>query len=197
VAKWIESYQRQWMRIAAQQDPHNTEVPAWAWKAARYLGTLADPIGYDKFSFTPRPAYVDGFGAGLRAVWDAAQSEDARQQATSGRPGDSDEHVASSTAPGAQATTPRLPPKPDQAIEAAYVADLEAIDPDIVHGKPDKAVNRGRNQCLGIAEWPEDQTRLIDRVQKRFTSPSHPHGFGPNKSAQILAVVRKHLYTTS
>jgi hypothetical protein len=91
---------------------------------------------------------------------------------------------------------PGVPPKPDAATATAYVTDLEAIDPDIVHGKPDKAVSRGRDQCTSVAQWPDDQTKLVDLVQQRFISPDHPEGFGPEKSARILAVVRQYLCPT-
>ncbi len=79
---------------------------------------------------------------------------------------------------------------------AALVADLDAIDPDIVHGKPDKAVNRGRNQCSSVRQFPDDQAKLVDLTNKRFTSPDHPDGFGSDKAAQILAAVRKNLCPT-
>jgi hypothetical protein len=89
-----------------------------------------------------------------------------------------------------------IPPKPDAATKQSYIMELVAIDPDIVHGKEDKAVSRGRDQCSGVKKWPSDQARLVDLTQKRFTSPDHPEGFGPDKSAQILAAVRKYLCPT-
>src|SRR6266536_2506615 len=73
VATWITSKKEVWGRVAAGLDPHSTQLPDWAATAAGYLGTLADPICYDQFSFTPTDAYLAGFGAGLRAVWDAAR----------------------------------------------------------------------------------------------------------------------------
>ncbi|MET8853489.1 hypothetical protein [Amycolatopsis sp. NPDC004625] len=76
------------------------------------------------------------------------------------------------------------------------MADLEVIDPDIVHGKPDKAVSRGRDQCTSVAQWPDDQAKLVGLAQQRFISPDHPEGFGPEKSTRILAVVRRYLCPT-
>jgi hypothetical protein len=73
VGQWITPQREQWSLIAAGHAPERAEIPAWAWKAARWLGALADPIGYDEFSFTPTDTYLDAFGAGLRAVWEAAQ----------------------------------------------------------------------------------------------------------------------------
>ncbi|TDV54183.1 hypothetical protein [Actinophytocola oryzae] len=89
-----------------------------------------------------------------------------------------------------------IPPKPDATTKQAYIAELVAIDPDIVHGKEDKAVSRGRDQCSSVKQWPNDQTKLVDLTEQRFTSPDHPEGFGPEKSAQMLAVVRKYLCPT-
>jgi hypothetical protein len=76
VAAWIRPWHDQWSRIAARLDPHNTQVPDWAWKAARYLGTRADPIGFDQFSFTTTEAYLTGFGTGLKAVWHAMREQE-------------------------------------------------------------------------------------------------------------------------
>ncbi|MFJ3668645.1 hypothetical protein ACIPSE_19590 [Streptomyces sp. NPDC090106] len=39
-----------------------------------------------------------------------------------------------------------LPPAPDTATFSACIADLDAIDPDIVRGEDDKPVSRGPNQ---------------------------------------------------
>jgi hypothetical protein len=106
---------------------------------------------------------------------------------------------APSTPPSSAPAAPSvagIPPKPDAATQAAYIADLEAIDPDIVHGKPDKAVSRGRDQCGTVANAPTDQAKLIDFTTQRFTSPDHPNGFGPEVSARILAAVRKHICPT-
>lgn len=89
-----------------------------------------------------------------------------------------------------------IPPKPDAATQQAYVAALIAIDPDIVHGKEDKAVDRGRNQCSSIKQGPGDRAKLVGLTQQRFSSPTHPEGFGEAKSAQILDVIRKHLCPT-
>ncbi|MCT2584624.1 hypothetical protein [Actinophytocola gossypii] len=100
---------------------------------------------------------------------------------------------APTTPSSAQPGVLGVPAKPDEATAVAYVADLEAIDPDIVHGKPDKAVSRGRDQCSSVAEWPDDQAKLVGLVQRRFISPDHPEGFDPDKSARILAVVRQYL----
>ncbi|MFJ7205219.1 hypothetical protein ACIQWR_16955 [Streptomyces sp. NPDC098789] len=89
-----------------------------------------------------------------------------------------------------------IPPKPDAATQAKYLAALAAIDPDIVNTKPDKAVDRGRNQCDTIASFPTDKQKQTDLTNQRFTSPTHPDGFGPAKAGKILDAVHTHLCPT-
>lgn len=85
-----------------------------------------------------------------------------------------------------------LPPLPDPAARSAYIADLTAIDPDIVHDRPDAMVYRGRNQCRSIKDG-QSHERLLATTNYRFTSPAKPNGFGTDTAARILAVVKKHL----
>lgn len=103
------------------------------------------------------------------------------------------------SSPSATAAAPKgkgIPPKPDAATQAKYIAALTAIDPDIVNTKPDKAVDRGRNQCETIANFPKDDQKQIDLTNQRFTSPNHPDGFGPAKAAKIRDAVHTHLCPT-
>jgi hypothetical protein len=86
-----------------------------------------------------------------------------------------------------------IPSKPDAATTAAYIGALKAIDPDIVHGKDDRAVSHGRDQCGSVHSSPNDQAKLVDLANQRFTSPNHPNGFGKDKATRILEVVRKYL----
>jgi hypothetical protein len=93
---------------------------------------------------------------------------------------------------------PELPPKPDEASASAFIAELNAIDPDIVHGRPDKAISRARDQAQATAAWPDAEPKLIDAklvelTRQRFTSPNHPDGFGSAIAAQILAAIRRHI----
>ncbi len=85
-----------------------------------------------------------------------------------------------------------IPPEPDAATVAAYIAELEAIDPDIVHGEPDKAIDRGRNICQSIANGVEGE-QLIASTNMRFISPNHPGGFGQEVAAQIVEHTRSYL----
>jgi hypothetical protein len=85
-----------------------------------------------------------------------------------------------------------IPPEPKPAARAAYIADLDAIHKDIVHGKPDKAIDRGRNQCSSIKQG-QDRAKLIETTNFRFSSPDHPNGHGTDIAEQILDVVHKRL----
>lgn len=104
---------------------------------------------------------------------------------------------ATSSPPAAEAPKGKgIPPKPDAATQAKYIAALTAIDPDIVNAKPDKAVDRGRNQCETIANFPKDDQKQIDLTNQRFTSPNHPDGFGPAKATKIRDAVHTYLCPT-
>ncbi|MFE6103197.1 hypothetical protein ACFVQ4_25015 [Streptomyces laurentii] len=85
-----------------------------------------------------------------------------------------------------------IPPEPTAATRAAYIAALDAIDKDVVHGKPDKAVDRGLNQCSSI-KGNKDRAKLIELTNSRFSSPSHPDGHGLAKAEKILDAVHKNL----
>ncbi|MFF8788117.1 hypothetical protein [Streptomyces sp. NPDC015125] len=86
-----------------------------------------------------------------------------------------------------------IPPKPDAATELGYIRALTGIDPDIVHGKEAKAVERGRNQCQTIHHFPKDKSKQAGMAEMRFTSPHHPKGFGKVKAAQIVVAVHTNL----
>ncbi|MFB6679255.1 hypothetical protein ACFCWG_44060 [Streptomyces sp. NPDC056390] len=86
-----------------------------------------------------------------------------------------------------------IPPKPDATTQAKYIQALTRIDAEIVNGKPDKAVSRGRNQCSMIHNFPKDKAKQVDSAELRFISPNHPEGFGKAKAAQIVEAVHTHL----
>ncbi len=102
VRPWLKPQLEHWIQIAAGHAPDGVEIPEWAWKAARRLGSVADTVGYDEFSFTPTDTYLDAFGAGLRAVWEAARSEAATDRG-GGRGGDV-EHSMRTSRPPVRAT---------------------------------------------------------------------------------------------
>lgn len=103
-----------------------------------------------------------------------------------------------SAAPPATGSVPAragIPPKPDAATQAAYIAALKAIDPAIVGDKePDRIVGRGRDQCGSIADWPNDRPKLVGLVQQRFTAPGKT--FDAKTAGRILDVVHQHLCPT-
>jgi len=69
---WLESWRNGWLDIQMGRAPSGATRPAWLPLLADYLGALVDPIGYDRWSFTPSRVYLDGFVAGLRTVWQDA-----------------------------------------------------------------------------------------------------------------------------
>lgn len=79
------------------------------------------------------------------------------------------------------------------ADQETFVKALDDIDPAIVDGKPEKAYDRGRNQCDSIKKTPDDRTKLLDLTRQRFTSPKHPNGFPPATVEKILDAVKTHL----
>ncbi|MGE7437898.1 hypothetical protein [Kitasatospora sp. NPDC001175] len=126
----------------------------------------------------------------------AAASPAAPAAGTSARPGQSGSDAASGSAAPAKPAAPSdagLPPKPDPGVVTKLVAALDTIDPDIVAGHPDQAVELARSQCQAIYNFPKDRAKLIDLVNQHFTSPKHPDGFGPDKAGKILTAVQTNL----
>ncbi|MGW6785244.1 hypothetical protein [Streptomyces sp. NPDC054987] len=112
------------------------------------------------------------------------------------------------TAPTPVATTPSavptgttpsdtagLPPEPTGEKRVIYLATLNGIDPEIVNGKEDKAISRGRDQCAAMKD-ERDPGKRVAQVERRFIGPNHPGGFGPTKSALILATVQANICPT-
>lgn len=106
----------------------------------------------------------------------------------------------SNTAPSASAedlakarAAAGLPPSPKPAARAAYLDGLNAIDPDIVHGKDDKAVSRGINSCSSIKNFPDDEAKQIEFTGNRFSSPTHPEGRDATTAKKILDLARKNI----
>lgn len=85
-----------------------------------------------------------------------------------------------------------IPTEPDQATADAYIAALNAIDPRIVGGDVEQAIDRGRDACSTITD-ASGQMPDVDAVNLRFTSPDAPTGWSPEIAEQILTVVRQHL----
>ncbi|GGZ08049.1 DUF732 domain-containing protein [Streptomyces avidinii] len=108
--------------------------------------------------------------------------------------------TASATAPTSPAgpgaaDTAGAPPGPTGDKRVIYLATLNGIDPEIVNGKDDEAISRGRDQCTAMKD-EKDPTKRVAQVEQRFTGPGHPNGFGPTKSALILATVQANICPT-
>ncbi|MCB5181606.1 hypothetical protein [Streptomyces antimicrobicus] len=101
-----------------------------------------------------------------------------------------------STAPTPASPTPPstsangIPPKPDAATEARYLRALDAISPDIVAGKTDRAVSRGRDTCGTIHSFPQDRAKQVDITRQRFSGAQQ---LTSAQAEQILGVVKAHL----
>lgn len=90
-----------------------------------------------------------------------------------------------------------IPPAPHANTQAAYIAALKNIDPDIVGDKDPKIiVDRGRSQCAAISNFPNDRAKLLEQTNTRFSAPGRPKGFGLQAAAKILDVVHQHLCPT-
>lgn len=86
-----------------------------------------------------------------------------------------------------------LPPEPKGTARTAFLASLNAIDKDIVHGKDDKAISRGIDTCGIFKRFPNDQAKQVDQTNKRWISATHPDGHGLIKAAKILEVAHKEI----
>ena len=83
-------------------------------------------------------------------------------------------------------------PSPTDEQKAAYIKALNAIDADIVHGKDEKAIDRGLNQCSSIKRY-DDEAKLVEMTNSRFSSPSAPEGHGEAIAKQILKATHENL----
>ena len=86
-----------------------------------------------------------------------------------------------------------LPAEPKGAQRQAFIDGLNAIDPDIVHGKDDKAISRGIDTCGIFKRFPGDRAKQIDQTNKRWISPTHPEGHGLATAEKILDLAHKHI----
>lgn len=69
IPKWLESWKNGWRDIELDAGPDGAHVARWLPILADYLGSLVDPIGRARWSFTPSAPYVVGFAGALREVW--------------------------------------------------------------------------------------------------------------------------------
>ncbi|MEU0838606.1 hypothetical protein ABZ370_03925 [Streptomyces sp. NPDC005962] len=133
----------------------------------------------------------------LTAALSGCGSDDSKTDAPEKAPATSATTAATTAKPKTDAETATgIPPKPDAATQAAYIRALTAIDPGIVDGDEDKAVSRGRDQCSTIHNFPKDAAKQADLANQRFTSPSHPEGFGQATATLIVKAVHANLCPT-
>jgi hypothetical protein len=147
----------------------------------------------------PHPAAIAGLGClGAFALFivigtiastlgDDTSDKSSGKNQTSSAPELTDEQRASIRADAG------LPPTPNAADWAAYINALDDIDPDIVHGKEDKAISRGINTCSGFKRYPDDRTKQVKFTKQRFTSPTHPEGRDTATAEKILDAAHKHI----
>lgn len=76
---------------------------------------------------------------------------------------------------------------------ARFSRSLTQSNPDIVHGKEDKATSRGLDTCAAYVRYPGDTAKQIDTTNKRWSSPSHPDGHGRATAEKILQPAHMHL----
>ncbi|WP_407835620.1 hypothetical protein ACE1OC_02765 [Streptomyces sp. DSM 116496] len=136
-------------------------------------------------------------GAGILALTGCGSDSEAP---TSGKPSTStvpsaDPSARPSADPSAARPDSGLPPSPAPAQRASYLAALNKIDPEIVNGQDDKAVSRGLDQCQSM-KGEKDPTKRVAGANQRFIGPNHPDGFGPVKSALIVAATQANLCPT-
>ncbi|WP_327701682.1 hypothetical protein [Streptomyces decoyicus] len=129
----------------------------------------------------------------LAAALTACSSDDSTDAAPEKKPLPAPSTPSPKAVEDSEATASGIPPKPDAAMKLGYIRALTGIDPDIVHGREDKAVDRGRNQCQTIHNFPKDKQKQAEMAELRFTSPSHPEGFGTVKATQIVEAVHTNL----
>ncbi|MFJ9952271.1 hypothetical protein [Kitasatospora sp. NPDC091207] len=153
---------------------------------------------------TPTPGgSAEATGTGAPATGTAAGSPTTPTAPSAPATGSPDGPAPGSASPGApDAPATQAPPKPAPPADAGLpakpgsddaakvVAALAAIDPAIVGDKPDQAVDRARNQCQSMYQFPKDRAKLIELADQRFTAPDHPQGFGAEKAGKILDALR-------
>ncbi|WP_144420400.1 restriction endonuclease [Micromonospora haikouensis] len=68
VRSWLQPWREAWRSMSVGDTPPDGSLLRWLPMAARSLGVHAEPDGAAEAGFRPSPAYLVGFGAGLRAV---------------------------------------------------------------------------------------------------------------------------------
>ncbi|MFD7662079.1 hypothetical protein [Streptomyces sp. NPDC059788] len=127
--------------------------------------------------------------AGLTACGGGAKSENRPAAAATGAGTASGDAAPSKAIEDAEQRL-GIPPKPNAATQARYIAALDAISRDIVNGKPERAVSRGRSTCGSIHSFPKDHAKQVDLTRQRFSGATQ---FDAAQSEKILQAVHTHL----
>jgi Phospholipase_D-nuclease N-terminal len=81
LGRWAQS-QKAALGAAAAEQPGAAgpgfRLPGWFPPLADDLGSLLDPVGFERWSFTPAGPFVRGYQAALREAWEAAEPSAAR-----------------------------------------------------------------------------------------------------------------------
>jgi elongation factor Tu len=100
--------------------------------------------------------------------------------------------VMTATTTSVDLDTQERVPIPPLDVQRQFRATLDAINPDIVHGKLDKAVSRARDVCQA---WKtcHDEASHFAAVAARFSSPRHPNGWDQATVIAIASAIAQYL----
>ncbi|OKI01035.1 hypothetical protein A6A06_19430 [Streptomyces sp. CB02923] len=127
--------------------------------------------------------------AGLTACGGSAKSGSRPASSPTGSAAPSAEQGQSKAISDAEARL-GIPPKPDPATQARYIAALDAISRDIVNAKPERAVSRGRSTCGTIHSFRKDYAKQVEQTRLRFSGTTQ---FSTEQAEKILKAVHIHL----
>lgn len=108
----------------------------------------------------------------------------------SGAPGPSGGQAGTQSVPHPTASVSGLPPPPDAETRARYAAALDAIDPRIVGGDADGAVERGRATCRSIAGHM-NHAKLIAQTKQKFARTGYT--VSTTHAEEIVRAANTHL----
>jgi len=68
---WLDGLRNGWHDVLVGRAPDEAILAAWLPDLADRFGTYLDPVGQERWSFTPSSDYVEGFADGLRGAYDS------------------------------------------------------------------------------------------------------------------------------